>query len=152
MMDKTTITDMADDIGSAAKGTKAKAAVILDDVKEDVAVLAGKAGSSAKSAATTGKDKAADALHELASAARDLAAKLDDGTVGSNNAKVASYARKAAESVDRFSDKVKAKDIDTIANDARSSVRNKPAIAVGAAALIGFALARFLKGGSGGRA
>ena len=38
------------------------------------------------------------------------------------------------------------------ASDARTAVRNNPAIVIGAAALIGFALARFMKGGSGDRA
>ena len=151
-MNKKTVTDVADDVSSAAKGTMAKAADIFDDVKGDVTALAGKAGASAKSAATTGKDKAASALHDLADVARDLANKLDDGTVGSNTAKAATYARKAADSVDRFSSKVKAKEIEDITNDARDAVRNNPAIAIGVAALIGFALARFLKGGSGDRA
>lgn len=150
-MNKKTITDVADDVGSAAKGTMSKASVILDDVKGDVSALYGKAGASAKNAAATGKDKTADALHELADAARELAGKFDDGADG-NSAKVASYARKAADGVDRFSAKMKAKDIEDITSDARTAVRNNPAIVIGAAALIGFALARFMKGGSGDRA
>ena len=148
-MSKETITDLADDVGGAASGAMSKATRVLDDVKGDVTALAGKAGTSAKQAACSGKDKAADALHNLADVARDLANKFDDGTVGSNTAKAATYARKAADNVERFSDKVKAKEIEDIANDARNAVRNNPAIVIGAAALIGFALARFLKGGSG---
>ena len=54
--------------------------------------------------------------------------------------------------MDNFSSKLRDKNVDEISEDVRSAVRQNPAIAVGAAALIGFALARFLKGGSGGRA
>ena len=61
---------------------------------------------------------------------------------------VTEFARKAADGMDRFSASLKDKEINEIAEDARSAVRNNPAIAVGAAAVIGFALARFLKGGS----
>ena len=87
-------------------------------------------------------------MHGLAGVARDVASKLDDGKADSGNAKAAEFARKAADGMDRFSASLKDKEINEIAEDARSAVRNNPAIAVGAAAVIGFALARFLKGGS----
>jgi ElaB/YqjD/DUF883 family membrane-anchored ribosome-binding protein len=150
-----TITDLADDVtgkaSKAARLAKEKASDIIVEVKEDAAVLASKAGSGAKSAATSGKGVAADAMHGLADAARQMAGKLDDGNPESGSAKAAEYARKAADSMDRFSATLRDKDIEEIADDARNAVRQNPAIAVGAAALIGFALARFLKGGSGGR-
>ena len=146
----TTITDLADDVAGktsrAAKKAGEKASDVIVEVKGEVADIAAKAGSSAKSAASTGKDYAAEAVHGLADAARQMASKLDDGKAEGGNAKAAEFARKAADGMDKFSTKLRDKNVDEIAEDARSVVRQNPAIAVGAAAIIGFALARFLKG------
>ncbi len=147
-----TITDLADDLETkgSAKAHKlgAKASDVIVEMKDEVAAMAGKAGSGAKSAASSGKDMASDALHGLADAARKMAGKIDDGTAD-GNAKVAEFARKAADSMERFSSGLRDKDVEEIAANARDTIRQNPAIAVGAAALIGFALARFMKGGSG---
>ncbi len=149
-----TITDVADDLGEHSsdnmRSAKAKAANLITDVTDEVSALAGKAGSGAKSAATSGKGMAADAVHGLADAARQMAGKLEDGKPDSGNAKAAEYARKAADGMDRFSSSLRDREIEEIVDDARNAVRQNPAIAVGAAALIGFALARFLKGGRDG--
>lgn len=149
-----TITDLADDVAGktkkAAGAAKSKASEVIVDVKGEAAEIFEKTGAGAKSAASSGKDMAADAVAGLADAARQMAGKLDDGNVESGNAKAAEMARKAADTMEKFSGKLREKDIEEIADDARTAVRNNPAIAVGAAAVIGFALARFLKG-SGGR-
>ncbi|TPE63680.1 hypothetical protein FJQ54_02145 [Sandaracinobacter neustonicus] len=149
-----TITDVADDVAGKAKRASKKAAdtasEIFVDVKDETAEIFEKAGAGAKSAASSGKDYAADGLAGIADAARQVAGKLSDSPADSGNAKAAEFARKAADSIDRFSSKLREKEVEEIAEDARSAVRNNPAIAVGAAAVIGFALARFLKG-SGGR-
>ena len=146
----TTITDLADDVSgkasSSARKLSEKASDVIVELKGEAAEIAEKAGSGAKSAATTGKDYAADAVHGLADAARQMASKLEDGKAEGGNAKAAEFARKAAEGMDKFSTKLRDKNVDEIAEDARSAVRQNPAIAVGAAAIIGFALARFLKG------
>lgn len=149
-----TITDLADDVAGktkrAASSAKDRAAEVIVEVKDEAAVIFEKTGAGAKSAASSGKDMAADAVAGLADAARQMAGKLDDGNAESGNAKAAEMARKAADTMEKFSGKLREKDIEEIADDARTAVRNNPAIAVGAAAVIGFALARFLKG-SGGR-
>ena len=150
----TTITDLADDVagktGRAAKKVGEKTSDVIVEMKGEAAEIVEKAGSTAKSAATSGKDYAAEAVHGLADAARQVASKLDDGSAGGKagggNAKAAEFARKAAESMDKFSTRLRDKNVEEIADDARSVVRQNPAIAVGAAAIIGFALARFLKG------
>jgi ElaB/YqjD/DUF883 family membrane-anchored ribosome-binding protein len=149
-----TITDLADDVAGktkrAAGSAKHKAAEVMVDVKAEAAEIFEKTGTGAKTAASSGKDMAADAMSGLADAARQMAGKLDDGNADGSNAKAAEIARKAADTMEKFSGRLREKDIEEIADDARSAVRNNPAIAVGAAAVIGFALARFLKG-SGGR-
>jgi ElaB/YqjD/DUF883 family membrane-anchored ribosome-binding protein len=149
-----TITDLADDVAGktkkAAGAAKSKASEVIVDVKGEAAEIFEKTGAGAKSAASSGKDMAADAVAGLADAARQMAGKLDDGNADSGNAKAADMARKAADTMEKFSGRLREKEIEEIAEDARTAVRNNPAIAVGAAAVIGFALARFLKG-SGGR-
>ncbi len=144
--------DVAGDAARASRSAKAAASDLIVEVKDDAAVMAKKAGASALSAAGQGKTMAADAVHGLADAARQMASKLEDGKPDSSNTKAAEYARKAADGMDRFSSTLRDKEIEEIADNARDAVRQNPAIAIGAAALIGFALARFLKGnGSGDR-
>lgn len=152
--DGKTITDLADDVAGktrrAAGAARGKAAEVMVDVKDEAAVIFEKTGAGAKSAASASKDMAADAVAGLAEAARQMAGKLDEGNTDGSNAKAADMARRAADTMDSFSGRLREKDIEEIAEDARTAVRNNPVIAVGAAAVIGFALARFLKG-SGGR-
>ncbi len=158
-----TITDLADDVaknagdvaedvtakvsGRAARARE-KAEEVIVEMKDEVSEIASKAGEGARHAAASGKDMACDALDGLAEAARQIAGKIDEGK-GGNNAIAADYARKVAQGVERFSSRMKAKDVAEIADDARTVVRENPALVVGAAALVGFALARYLKGGSG---
>ena len=53
----------------------------------------------------------------------------------------------AADAVDGFAGQVDAKDVDDIVEDARQFVRKSPAVAIGAAAAIGFILARIVRSG-----
>jgi hypothetical protein len=64
---------------------------------------------------------------------------------GNQAAPVADYARRAAEGIDRFSETLQTKSLDELLSDVRRLVRGNPAVAVGAAAVVGFAIARFLK-------
>lgn len=142
----------AEDTAKAAADKASSAYDSLKDKAGDYAEKAGdyadKAGAKVKDAATSGKDMAADGLHNLADATRNVAGKYADGKAKP----VADYAAKAADGLDRFSGTLKNKSVDDLTSDAKGFVKEHPAIAVGAAALIGFALARFLKSsGSDGR-
>ncbi|MGL6042334.1 MAG: hypothetical protein ACRC1J_00255 [Sandaracinobacteroides sp.] len=149
-----TITELADDVAGKVKNATKTAAgntsEVIVETKHKAEEIYAKAGTATKGAASSGKDMAAEAMTGLADAARQMAGKLEEGTGDGNSAKAAEFARKAADGMDRFSTKLREKEVDEIADDARKMVRQNPAIAVGAAAVIGFALARFLKG-SGGR-
>lgn len=134
----------AEKAGKAFDGLKDKAG----DYAEKAGEYADIAGDKIKDAATSGKDMAADGLHSLADATRNVAGKYADG----KTKPVADYATKAADGIDRFSGTLKNKSVDDLTSDAKGFVKEHPAIAIGAAALIGFALARFLKAsGSDGR-
>lgn len=140
--------DAAHEAVGKAERLKKEALDVAHDLQDKAADAAHKAGETARSAAASAKDYAADGAHSLADAAREVADKIGKDGQG---AKVAEYTRKAADGLDRFSDTLKSKNVDELAEDARSAVRKHPAIAVGAAAVIGFALARFLKSSGNGR-
>jgi ElaB/YqjD/DUF883 family membrane-anchored ribosome-binding protein len=74
---------------------------------------------------------------------RDSAGTIDDN-VGKQ---YGDYARNAADMVEGFAGKMDAKDVDALAEDARHFIRKSPGVAIGAAAAIGFVLARLVRSG-----
>jgi ElaB/YqjD/DUF883 family membrane-anchored ribosome-binding protein len=114
-------------------------------MKNEFANLKGKAGDRAREAADRGKDKASEALGGIGKILRDSADTIDE-KVG---AEYGEYARKAADAVDEFAGKLDAKQVDDMVEDTRQFVRKSPAVAIGAAAAIGFVLARLVRSGRG---
>lgn len=107
----------------------------IDPIKEQ-------AGKTAKSAAGVAKDKTGTTLQSLAKLIADTA-----GTVDSKlGPQYGDYARQAAESVAGAADSLDAKDVDQLIGEARDFVRKSPAVAIGAAAVVGFVLMRLAKG------
>jgi ElaB/YqjD/DUF883 family membrane-anchored ribosome-binding protein len=125
---------------SAATGTFAK-------VKAQAAGLVDEAAEVARSAATTGKDKAADALGGLSKLAEDAAKAVDDRLGGNYG----DYARRASTTVSDFATSLQSKDVDAIIADTKAFVRKSPVVAIGAAAAVGFLLTRLIKIGSSDR-
>lgn len=107
----------------------------IDPIKEQ-------AGKTAKSAAVVAKDKTGTAMQSLA--------KLISDTAGTVDAKLGpqygDYARQAAEQVAGAADKLDSKDVDQLMDEARDFVRKSPAVAIGAAAVVGYVLMRLAKG------
>ncbi|SEJ59661.1 hypothetical protein SAMN05518849_11165 [Sphingobium sp. AP50] len=107
----------------------------IDPIKEQ-------AGKTAKSAAGAAKDKTGSAMQSLA--------KLISDTAGTVDAKLGpqygDYARQAAESVAGAADTLDSKDVDQLLGEARDFVRKSPAVAIGAAAVVGYVLMRLAKG------
>ncbi len=101
------------------------------------------AQDTVRKVANTSKDRATDALGELAGMIEEVAKTIDSkvgGTYGD-------YARKASGSITGVADNLKAKDVDELLDDAREFVRTQPAVAIGAAAAVGFMLTRLIKSG-----
>ncbi|MFT3966459.1 MAG: hypothetical protein QM690_11320 [Sphingobium sp.] len=111
--------------------------------REQASTLAGQAAESARVAATTAKDKTGSALHGLAKLISDTAETVDSKL----GPQYGDYARQAAESVAGAAKTLDEKDIDQLVTDARDFVRKSPAVAIGAAALVGFVLMRLARGG-----
>lgn len=112
-------------------------------VKDEISNLKGKAAEQARSAAARGKDKAAEAVGGIGKLIRDSAGTVDD-SVGKQ---YGDYMRSAADAVEDFAEKVDAKKVDDIVSDARDFVRKSPAIAIGAAAAVGFLISRLVRSG-----
>ena len=112
------------------------------DWKTHIDPLKEQATKTAKSAAGTAKDKTGSAMQSLA--------KLISETAGTVDAKLGpqygDYARQAAETVASAADTLDSKDVDQLMAEARDFVRKSPAVAIGAAAVVGFVLMRLAKG------
>lgn len=110
-------------------------------VRTEASRLKDQAMGKARTAAETGKEKASSTLDNLAQMAREMADRLEQ----EQGLQVANYARRAADAIGGFSQTLRERDVDALVDDAREMVRRSPAVAIGAAAAVGFALSRFLK-------
>lgn len=129
---------------AAASASTKVAKLIPESVKTEAGDAFGKASERARSAADAGKTRATGALDELVAMVEDLAKTLDEKA----GTQYGDYARKAASAVGGVADTLKTKDVDDLVDDARDFVRTRPAVAIGAAAAVGFALTRLIKAGS----
>lgn len=116
---------------------------IRTKVKSNIEDLKSKAADGARAAAEKGKDRATEAVGSIGKLIRDSADTIDQN-VGKQ---FGDYARSAADAVDGFAGKMEARDMEQIAEEARQFVRKSPAVAIGAAAAIGFVLARLVRSG-----
>ena len=100
------------------------------------------AAKTARTAAETGKAKAGVALHSLSRLITDTAGTVDEKM----GPQYGDYARYAAEAVAGTATALDDRDLDQLMNEARDFVRKSPAVAIGAAAVLGFVLMRLAKG------
>ena len=113
----------------------------LSKVRGEATKLRGQATDRVRSAAEDGKLRASETLDGFARSIHDVAGNLEE-QVGPQ---LAQYAHRAADSLDEFSTTLRNKSVDELVDDTRNFVRRSPAIAIGAALAVGFALSRFLK-------
>ena len=132
------VRDTASDLGHKAQGA-------AEGVRDQALRLKDQALDQARSAASEGKEKAAETLSGVAQNVRDAARSL-----GQNEtiAPVGKYANQAADAIEEFAGTLRNRDVDQLFNDISGFVRRNPAIAIGVAVAAGFAVSRLLKGGS----
>jgi|CXWL01.1.fsa_nt_gi ElaB/YqjD/DUF883 family membrane-anchored ribosome-binding protein len=128
----------------AVKPVRMKAENAAESFKDQASTLVGKAGEKAREYASTGKEKATDSLFSISDFVDDVAKSVDDRL----GKQYGDYARRAASAVSGVADSLKGKEIDDLVADTRKFVREKPAVAIGAAAAIGFVLTRLFRSGS----
>jgi ElaB/YqjD/DUF883 family membrane-anchored ribosome-binding protein len=112
-------------------------------IKDNATKYSQQATDKVRTFAEDGKARASGALEQLAQLLTDAAGQVDEKL----GAQYGGYARTAADTVSGYADQVKAKDVDALFEDARELVRKSPAIAVGAAAAVGFVIARLVQSG-----
>ncbi len=130
-------------LDDAADTTGTKATEAKQVIKDNASKYGQQAADKTRLFAEDGKARAGTALEQVAQLLTDAAAQVDDklGT------QYGGYARSAADSVSGFAEQVRAKDIDALVDDVTALVRKSPAVAVGAAAALGFVVARLVQSG-----
>jgi ElaB/YqjD/DUF883 family membrane-anchored ribosome-binding protein len=104
--------------------------------------FAQQAKGAARNAANSAKATTGDALTGLSKLISDTAETVDSKL----GPQYGDYARKAAEAVAGAAKSLDEKDIDQLTEEARTFVRKSPAVAIGAAAVVGFVLMRMMRG------
>ena len=133
-----------DQVAATVSTIKEEASKRASSLKSDAVGLKDQAGVKAREAAEKGKGKAAEAVGSFAKLIEDTAGTVDEKF----GKQYGDYARSAATSVSGFANSIDQKELDELAASARDFVKKSPAVAVGAAAVAGFVLARLLKGSS----
>ncbi|MBF9150200.1 hypothetical protein [Novosphingobium jiangmenense] len=123
---------------------KAKVSGTTADWVDEAKVYAGQAKEKGAALAVEGKARASDALGTLGKTISDTAATIDEKL----GVQYGDYARTAARSLQETAAKLEAKDLAELGDDVKEFVRKSPGVAIGVAAIAGFAIARMLSGGS----
>lgn len=126
-----------------ASKAKAGLADAKQQVKDGASKFQQQAVDKIQSLAGDGKAKAGSALDQVAQLLNDAAGQVDE-KLGSQYGQ---YARSAADTVTSLSGAIKEKDVEELLDDARAFVTKSPAVAIGVAAAVGFALARVIQSG-----
>lgn len=126
---------------AVAKTTTAK---VRSSMKDDINNLKTDASDTVRQTANKGKAKASEAIGGISERIRETAASIDEA-VGE---KYGGFARNAADTMDDFAKNLNNKDVDDFVDDARNFVRKSPALAIGAAAAIGFLITRIIRAGN----
>jgi len=113
-------------------------------VGEKAAGLREQATDTVRSYALQGKDRATEALDNIIRLVEDAAATVDD-KVGPQ---YGDYVRRAGDTLSGVATTIREKDVEDLVDDARNVVRSNPTLAIGAAAAVGFLLARIVKAGA----
>ena len=127
----------------ANEGGTAGFTLSRQSLKDNAQKLQSEAGDRARGYADQGKARAGEALGQISQLLTDAAGQVDE-KVG---AQYGQYARSAATQVQTFADQLNAKSVDELVEDVRALVRKSPAVAIGTAAAVGFAVARVLTAG-----
>ena len=128
------------DTTGSGGGTKEK---MKGQMREQIQSLKGQATDKAREYADQGKERATTALDNFSEVVQDAARSVDE-RLGSEYGQ---YAHRAADAVTQLAEGLRGKSVDDLLEDSRSLIRKSPGVAIGAAALVGFALARVVKAG-----
>lgn len=129
--------------GRGGGGSRGTAEKVVSGLRSQVSGLTDQATGKVREYADTGKERATGALDNFAEVINEAARSIDE-RLGSDYGE---YAHRAAGAVTSLSENLRGKTVDQLLEEGRSVVRKSPGIAVGAAAVLGFALVRLVKAG-----
>jgi len=116
---------------------------LVSQVRDQVTSLRGQATDRARGFADDGKGRVTGLLENVSEVLSDAAKSVDE-RLGEDYGE---HAHRAATAVADFAGRIRDKSVDDIMDDTRDFVRKSPAIAIGIAAVAGFALIRVIKTG-----
>jgi len=123
---------------------KAKVSGTTADWVDEAKVYAGQAKEKGAVLAVEGKARASDALTTLGKTISETAPTIDEKL----GVQYGDYARSAARSIQEAAAKLEAKDLGELGDDVKDFVKKSPGVAIGVAAVAGFAIAKLLSGRS----
>ncbi|HEY7811114.1 MAG TPA: hypothetical protein VIA98_12115 [Allosphingosinicella sp.] len=129
--------------GGSSSGGSSSGGGVTEQLRSQAYSLRDQGVDRVREFATGGKTRAGDALEELSRVFADTADTIDE-RLGRDYGE---YARKAADAVSDFAESLRNKEVDDIYQDVSNAVRKSPGVAIGVAAVVGFALARVVKAG-----
>lgn len=115
---------------------------VTHQAKEKAGTLAEQAKTQVKSQLTSQKDRAAEGLGGMAEALRQTGDQLKQQETP---VPIGQYADRAAEMVDQVAGYLRTKDIDQIVGQVEDLARQRPAVFLGSAFVLGFMATRFLR-------
>ena len=129
--------------GFVAKGGGSGTDRLVSQVRDQVTSLRSQAAERARGFADEGKGKVTGLLEDVSEVINDAARSVDE-KLGED---YGDYAHRAADAVAGFAGRIRGKSVDDILDDTKDFVRKSPAVAIGIAAVAGFALIRVIKAG-----
>jgi len=122
-------------------GTGKAADTIVNQLKDQVSTLKSTGVDRARTVADDGKRQATDFLTTIAEIIQDAAGSVEE-RLGSQ---YSGFGNRAADSVTSLANTLNDRSVDDLFDDARAFVRKSPAVAIGIAAVVGFAVARVVR-------
>ena len=116
---------------------------LVNQVRDQVTSLRGQAAERVRGFADDGKGRVTGLLENVSEVINDAARSVDE-RLGED---YGDYAHRAANAVADFAGRIRDKSVDDILDDTRDFVRKSPVVAIGLAAVAGFALVRVIKSG-----
>ena len=129
--------------GSGGGGGNSRTSGLAGQVRDQISTLKSQAGDRARSFADDGKGQATTFLQNVAQIVADAAGSVEE-RLGSQYSGIG---HRASTSINSLASTLDERSVDDLLEDARAFVQRSPAVAIGAAALIGFAVARVLRSG-----
>lgn len=129
--------------GQGTQGVKEQAKGLASEAKNEALGMAEQAKSHVQNLVGERKDRAAEQVSNFAGSLRDAARKLEEGDGGATA--LGRYATTAADQVERVSQYLRDRDLNSFVRDAETFARRHPDVFLGGTFIAGLILARFFK-------